>query len=191
MARSKLQARIDQLDQDIHRANTRIIDLRPRLVGRAAADQRWERYLFVAILMGFPFIFAGQYLAGLADQELLPEQRLMALGAFTLLGYIATAFIMLISRVSLGKPGWLRLIGSAPLAAMVVAAVIFMNMPESLQLMAVAWGYVTIVWENAGKFVSDARDYVASAIYSVGELEDKLMKWTIEKRRLQAELARL
>jgi hypothetical protein len=191
IARSKLQAKISQLEQDIANATQRIADLRPRMEGREAADTRWERYLFVAILMGFPFIFAGQSLANYAEADVFNTYRAVAFGGFILLGYLATAFIMLISRVGFRKPGWLRLIGTAPLAAVVVSAVIFLNMPESFQLMAVAWGYVTIVWENAGKIVSEGRDYIVSAIYSVGELEDKLLKWNIEKRQLQAELARL
>jgi hypothetical protein len=191
LARSRLQAQISQIEREIGNANERIAALRPRMEGRDAADKRWERYLFVAILMGFPFVFAGQYLANLIDQQFVPTQRWVALGALILLGYLAMGLIMLISRVGLRRPGWLRLIGTAPLAAVVVAAVIYLNMPESFQLMAVAWGYVTIVWENAGKIVSDARDHIVSAIYSAGELEEKLVRWNIEKRRLQAELARL
>lgn len=191
IARSKLQAKISQLEQDIANATNHIADLRPRMEGREAADSRWERYLFVAILMGFPFILGGQYLANRAEADIFNTQQWVALGGFIMLGYLAMAFIMLISRVGFRRPGWLRLIGTAPLAAVVVATVIFLNMPESFQLLAVVWGYVTIVWENAGKIVSEARDHIVSAIYSVGELEDKLMKWTIEKRQLQAELARL
>lgn len=191
IARSKLQAKIAHLEQDIANATRRIDDLRPRMEGKEAADKRWERYLFVAILMGFPFVFAGQSLANFAEDGIFLTERWWTFAAFIGLGYLAMGLIMLISRVGFRKPGWLRLIGTAPLAAVVVAVVIFLNMPESFQLMAVAWGYVTIVWENAGKIVSEARDYIVSAIYSVGELEDKLMKWNIEKRKLQAELARL
>jgi hypothetical protein len=191
IARSKLQAKIVQLEQDIEHATTRIADLRPRMEGQEAADRRWERFLFVSIISGFPFVFAGQYLANLAESTLISEQAWLAFGLYVLLGYSAMLLMMLISGTSLKQPGWLRLIGAPLAAGLAVASVIFINMPESFQLMAVTWGYVTIVWETSGKFVAEGRDYIVSAIYSVGEMEEKLMKWQYEKRQLQAELARI
>lgn len=191
IARSKLQAKIVQLEQDIEQATTRIADLRPRMEGQEAADRRWERYLFVSIISGFPFVFAGQYLANFAEASLMPQPAWMAFGLYLLLCYAAMFLMMLISGTGLRKPGWMRLIGAPIAAALAVATVILINMPESFQIMAVIWGYVTIVWENSGKFVAEGRDYIVSAIYSVGEMEEKLMKWKYEKRQLQAELAQI
>ncbi len=192
VAKSKLKAKLEQIERDIQTATLRLADLKPRAVGQELQERRWERYLFTSVLVGFPFILGSRLLVNYADANRETTSLLIGMGSFMALGYITMLLIMAVSRVGLRTPGYLRLLGTVPLATVVIALVAQIPMREqSFVLMAILWGYITIVWENAGKIVAESRDHVMTAIYATADLEEKLIQWRIERTRLQAELARL
>lgn len=191
LARSRLEAKLSHLDEEITKAKARLVTLRPRTAGRDVLEKQWDRYFFVSVLLFFPFIFASGLVAQRVQLSPLDMTAFGLLLMLAVLSYVLVLVILLVCRLSPFVPGWGRILGVAPVVLLILEGLILLNQPHSFQLAACAIGYSSIVWEGAGRFVAASRDDVLTAVYAIGNLEQKLVDFAKERNQLLNELARI
>lgn len=190
VARGRLRERLDEVEQQIESATAQIEQLRPRLGERQALDARWERYLFAALVLVWPFLLIGSWSAIVVARNPFTLLAQETVGLLLLAGYLAPLVVVLASRTPVRDVGWRRLLLPAPLAVLLFLAVVLVGLPRSLHLVALLAGYGGIVWWAAGQALTEARNHVLVAGSRIQRLEADLEEFRVERQYLRTELTR-
>jgi len=188
--RSKIKERLAEIKQEITQAKQQIESLKPLLEAAPMLNKRWERYLFVSLILGAPFIFLGGWAEIIIVVNPFSWQAQSVLLLLLLFGYFALFLALKASQTQAHETGLARLLASVPLAILFFVVIVFVPLPRGINVASLILGYMGIVWQGAGQPLSKERNKVLIANSKIKSLEEEIVAYTIEERHLNVELGR-
>ena len=190
VARTRIRKRLKEIEDEMVAHLEQIESLKPRLGALPMLNQRWNRYMLVSFVLGWPFILFGVWISPLIWLNPLSLSALRGLLELVLLGYLCLFMVALASRSRLREVPFERVLASAPLAVALFVSVILMRLSRGFHVAILIFGYIGIIWKTIGERLAEERSKVLVAGSKIKQLEEEISTYKIEKQHLEAELRR-